>query len=359
VLNGGAGADTLNGGDGFDTVSYADATAAVSIDLTRASSTWTGDARGDVFSSIDQILLTNFNDLLIGDANANVIKGGDGYDRIYGEGGDDGLTGGNGNDLLQGGDGNDVIRGDGFAAAPGNDYLYGNAGDDVLGGDGGSDFLDGGAGADVLDGADGYDTANYGDAASGVSIDLTANSSTWTGDAHGDTLISIEAFDLTDFADVFRGDGADNTIISRAGNDQLFGGGGNDRLVAGAGNDILSGGLGADILAGEQGADTFKYFAVEESSGVNGVDNVSDFTQGQDKIDLSAIDANGTVAGNQAFTFLDNPASHTGDWTGFVWSVTDARGTATIFVSNDADADAEMQMYTPQAITFHASDFIL
>jgi len=363
-LNGGAGADTLNGGDGFDTVSYADATAAVSIDLTRASSAWTGDARGDVFGSIDQILLTNFNDLLIGDANANVVRGGDGDDRIYGGGGDDGLTGGNGNDLVQGGDGNDVIRGDGFAATPGNDHLYGNAGDDVLGGDGGSDFLDGGAGADVLDGSDGYDSANYGDATSGVSIDLTADSSTWTGDAHGDTLISIESFDLTGFADVFRGDDADNTVISRAGDDQLFGGAGNDRLVAGTGNDMLSGGLGADALAGEQGSDTFKYFAVEESSGavVNGVkqvDNITDFTQGEDKIDLSAIDANGALPGDQAFTFLDDPNGHTGDWTGLVWSVTDGRGTTTIFVSTDADADPEMQIFTPHAIAFHASDFIL
>jgi Ca2+-binding RTX toxin-like protein len=364
TLDGGAGADILTGGDGFDTASYADAAAAVSIDLTKASSAWTGDARGDVFSSIDQILLSNFNDLLIGDANANVVKGGDGDDRIFGGGGDDGLSGGNGNDLVQGGDGNDVLRGDGFVSGPGNDRLFGNAGDDVLGGDGGSDALDGGAGADVLNGGDGYDTASYGDATSGVSIDLTAASSSWTGDAKGDSLISIEAFDLTNFADIFRGDDADNTVISRGGDDQLFGGGGNDRLIAGAGNDILSGGLGADVLAGEQGADIFKFFAVEESTGavVNGVkqvDNVSDFTQGEDKIDLSAIDANGGLPGDQAFTFISDPANHTGDWTGLVWSVTDARGTTTIFVSTDADGDAEMQIYTPQAVQFNAGDFIL
>src|SRR5262249_44431594 len=55
VLHGGAGADTLNGGDGVDTVSYADAIAAVSIDLTKASSTWTGDAQGDALTSIEEI----------------------------------------------------------------------------------------------------------------------------------------------------------------------------------------------------------------------------------------------------------------------------------------------------------------
>jgi len=113
-----------------------------------------------------------------------------------------------------------------------------------------------------------------------------------------------------------------------------------------------------------QGADIFKFFAVEESTGavVNGVkqvDTVSDFTQGEDKIDLSAIDANGTLAGDQAFTFISDPASHPGDWTGLVWSVTDSRGTTTIFVSTDADADAEMQIYPPHAVQFNAGDFIL
>jgi Ca2+-binding RTX toxin-like protein len=363
-LDGGAGADILTGGDGFDTVSYADATAAVSIDLTKVSSAWTGDARGDVYSRIEQLLLSNFNDIFIGDANANVVKGGGGDDRISGGGGDDGLTGGDGNDLLQGGDGNDLMRGDGYASGPGNDRLFGNAGDDVLGGDGGSDTLDGGAGADALEGGDGYDTASYGDATSGVSINLTAASSSWAGDANGDSFTSIEAFDLTGFADVFRGDDADNTVISRAGDDQLFGGGGNDRLIAGTGNDILSGGLGVDVLNGEQGADIFKFFSVEESMGavVNGVkqvDTVSDFTQGEDKIDLSAIDANGTLAGDQAFTFISDPASHTGDWTGLVWSVTDSRGTTTVFISTDGDADAEMQIYTPHAVQFNAGDFIL
>ena len=130
---------------------------------------------------------------------------------------------------------------------------------------------------------------------------------------------------------------------------------------------------------GEEGADTFKYTAVEDSSGalVNGVlqiDDITDFTQGEDKIDLSAIDANGALAGDQAFTFLetpppsnvdvdhpagtDDPAPIT-DWTGLVWSVADGSGHTMVFVSTDADADPEMQIYMPQTITLHASDFVL
>ncbi|MFL6972581.1 MAG: calcium-binding protein, partial [Xanthobacteraceae bacterium] len=376
VLHGGAGGDTLNGGDGVDTASYADATAGVTINLTEGSSTWTGDAQGDSFNSIERFELTGFKDFFFG---AGTVFAGGGDDRLIGLSGDDSFTGGAGNDLLEGGAGNDTLVGDGEAGATGNDLLFGNAGDDVLVGGSGDDSLWGGAGADRLDGGDGFDYAGYGDATAGVGIDLTADSSTWTGDAHGDTLISIEAYDLTVFNDVFRGADGDDKVVARAGDDQLFGGGGNDTLVGDEGNDILSGGVGADVLMGGQGADIFKYTAVEESSGavVNGVlqiDDVTDFTQGEDKIDLSAIDANGALAGNQAFTFLDalppsnvdvdhpagsdDPAPIT-DWTGLVWSVADGNGHTMIFVSTDADADAEMQIYMPQTIQLHASDFIL
>jgi len=74
----------------------------------------------------------------------------------------------------------DTLVGDGDAGAAGNDLLFGNAGNDVLVGGGGNDSLWGGAGADRLDGGDGFDYAEYGDATAGVSIDLTADSSTWT-----------------------------------------------------------------------------------------------------------------------------------------------------------------------------------
>src|SRR5262249_15248622 len=116
-LDGGAGADILTGGNGFDTASYQDAAAGVSIDLTKSSSTWTGDAQGDVFNSIESISLSNFADSFRGDANANTVNCGTGDDQIFGAGSDDVLSGGNGNDTIQGGDGNDVVRGDGWGAS--------------------------------------------------------------------------------------------------------------------------------------------------------------------------------------------------------------------------------------------------
>jgi Ca2+-binding RTX toxin-like protein len=168
-----------------------------------------------------------------------------------------------------------------------------------------------------------------------------------------------------------RGDGwgasnqGDDYIQGNAGDDVLYGEGGNDRIVGGTGNDTLSGGLGGDYLAGSEGADIFRYTAVEESQNIliNGVsqqDQIADFTQGQDKIDLSAIDANPTLAGDQAFTFISDPAHYTGDWTGVVWETTDAKtGIVTLNVSINGDAAPEMQIYMSHPYQLTASDFIL
>jgi hypothetical protein len=94
-------------------------------------------------------------------------------------------------------------------------------------------------------------------------------------------------------------------------------------------------------------------------NGANQLDTIVDFTQGEDKIDLSAIDANPAVDGDQAFTFIADPAHYTGDWTGTVWETTAANGIATINVSTDATPGAEMQIYMSHPYQFHASDFIL
>jgi Ca2+-binding RTX toxin-like protein len=151
-----------------------------------------------------------------------------------------------------------------------------------------------------------------------------------------------------------------------AGNDELFGSGGNDRLYGGADNDSLTGGGGKDLLSGGAGADIFLYSRVTESQLVtvdgiliNTVDQITDFTQGADKIDLSIVDANDALDGDQAFAFLADPGSYVGDWSGLVWATTDSRGITTVYASTDGDADAEMQIYMTHAYTFTASDFIL
>jgi Ca2+-binding RTX toxin-like protein len=88
---------------------------------------------------------------------------------------------------------------------------------------------------------------------------------------------------------------------------RFFAGKSDDTLKGGAKNDLLFGNLGADTLSGGGGADVFRYDSTAESNSAS-KDHILDFAPGTDKIDLSRIDANTLVAGDQAFTFIGNAA---------------------------------------------------
>ena len=95
-------------------------------------------------------------------------------------------------------------------------------------------------------------------------------------------------------------------LLGRGGNDILAGAAGNDTINGGAGNDTLDGGLGSDGLNGGTGADVFVYNDITHSTVAgSGRDRISGFNQTEgDRIDLSGIDANTAVAGNDAFVFI-------------------------------------------------------
>ena len=99
VLEGGVGADKLDGGAGIDTASYANAASGVTADLSKAANN-SGEAAGDAYKNIENLLGSAFGDTLVGDAKANAINGGDGDDVVVGGGGIDTLTGGLGADLF-------------------------------------------------------------------------------------------------------------------------------------------------------------------------------------------------------------------------------------------------------------------
>ncbi|HEU0099172.1 MAG TPA: M10 family metallopeptidase C-terminal domain-containing protein [Allosphingosinicella sp.] len=88
---------------------------------------------------------------------------------------------------------------------------------------------------------------------------------------------------------------------------RLFGGKADDTLKGGGQADLLLGNLGADMLTGNGGADTFRFDSTADSTS-GSLDRITDFTPGTDKIDLSRIDANSAVAGDQAFSWIGSNA---------------------------------------------------
>jgi Ca2+-binding RTX toxin-like protein len=233
-LDGGVGADVLNGTGGTSYAMYADAATGVTVNLLNPS-TDTGDAAGDSFIAIHDVRGSNYADAITGD-NAG--------DYLYGLNGNDTLTGGTG-----------------------NDYIFGGVGNDTLIGGAGTNYLDGGAGADVLNGLGGTSYAYYGDATTGVTVNLL-NPSLNTGDAAGDTYDAIENVRGSNYADTITGDNAgdtlyglngDDTITGGTGSDHLYGGAGKDTLIGGAGVNYLDGGAGADVLNGNGGTSYASY----------------------------------------------------------------------------------------------------
>jgi Ca2+-binding RTX toxin-like protein len=96
------------GGAGSDTASYAGALKGVTASLAKPSAN-VGDARGDTYSSVENLLGSSFADTLAGNGRANGLAGGSGNDKLFGNDGDDRLNGGYGNDTLTGGAKNDTF----------------------------------------------------------------------------------------------------------------------------------------------------------------------------------------------------------------------------------------------------------
>ena len=234
-------------------------------------------------------------------------------DLLYGNAGANSLAGGDGNDLLQGYAGNDTLQG-------------GN----------GDDTLDGGAGTDTVDGGAGLDTASYAGATGTMNVNLGSGRA-YGSEAGpvGESLVDIENLIGSSYNDVLSGSTGANNLAGGGGNDGLYGNGGNDTISGEDGNDTLDGGAGidsliggagddvlvgrgdADNLLGGAGADRFAWNADSYPNGIVHEDVVLDFTRGSDKIDLSALDADPSTAGDQALTWVgwDHLPSHPGEVT--------------------------------------------
>lgn len=107
IMWGGRGEDELIGGAGFDEARYTDSTAGLTVDLLTGNNTWI--AKGDVFTSIENLFGSVNDDILRGDNGRNKLTGFYGDDTLFGRGGDDVILGSDGNDVIYGGSGNDIF----------------------------------------------------------------------------------------------------------------------------------------------------------------------------------------------------------------------------------------------------------
>lgn len=304
-LEGGSSGDRLFGGVGIDTATYLTATSGVSLNLT-AGIGFQGHANGDEFFSIENVVGSDFGDLLIGSAEDNFLSGGRRADELRGSAGDDILEGGGGGDIINGGSGIDTasfvtaggavalnltsgvgfggnangdtyIRIENIIGSDFGDLLIGSAGDnainggrgaDELRGSAGDDMLEGGGGGDIINGGSGIDTATFTTAGGGVTLSLTTGVGT-RGNATGDTYIRVENVLGSAHDDVIVGSSDDNALQGWLGDDVLRGSAGDDTLNGGRGNDTLVGGSGDDVFVFRTG---------------NGDDVIEDFSRVRDTI---------------------------------------------------------------------------
>ncbi len=345
----------------------------------------------------------NGNDTLTSGASSDLLFGDAGNDSLVGGSGDDSLTGGDGNDALIGGAGNDTLSGE-----TGNDRYEVNIATDVivessdsvnggvdtvtsyvswtlgnhlenltltgtgaingtgntlantLTGNSAANSLNGGAGNDTLQGGLGNDTytvdstgdviTESSDSVSG-GVDTVNAAVTWTLGNY------LEKLTLTGSAAINgTGNSLANTLTGNSAANSLNGGTGNDTLNGGTGNDTLIGGAGTDSLIGGSGNDTFDFNALTELGLGTTRDVISGWNSG-DRIDLTTIDWNTALTGDQAFSYLGS-----GAFTTTAGQVRYDAATGVLQLNTDTDTAAEYELVitgTPPTSLVAASSLLL
>jgi Ca2+-binding RTX toxin-like protein len=291
----------------------------------------------------------SLNNILVGNTANDTLSGREGNDSLNGRGGNDTLIGGTGNDFYtidsaadviveQAGEGTDTawsfvdfsiaalpnvelltLTGNAISATGNslNNTLQGNALNNTLDGGSGNDTLNGHAGDDTLVGRAGDDTYLVDSSGDRVVEDANAGIDTVRATVNwslaGSNVEHLTLLEGTATTGV--GNWLDNTLISNSlgntlsgqdGNDRLEGNVGNDRLEGAAGNDTLIGKQGSDTLIGWHGNDTLTgnegtdYFILNQPG--QGVDTLTDFSVGQDKIWASATNFGGGLTAGAAIS---------------------------------------------------------
>ncbi len=319
---GGAGADTMFGSAVANTLEGAGGDDKI----------W---ARGDD----DTIRGGDGNDVLVGGfggssgkpSGNDIIFGDAGNDELYGEDGNDVLWGGKGSDQYAGGGGHDVLHFDSDGAS---DTAWGGAESDTFvfhagfGIDRIKDLLATGTDSDKIDLSDfsvsfkdlkiaqvGQNTEISGfgggnkiilevvNAGAITSVDFvfsrldrekgTKKNDTISGGSDNDRIKGLGG------KDKLKGKGGNDTLDGGGGADKLYGDAGDDNLKGGGGGDKLFGGPGIDTLSGGSGRDSFVF----RSPG-DGMDSITDFASGNDRLEISATGFGGGLAAKSAATLV-------------------------------------------------------
>jgi serralysin len=155
-----------------------------------------------------------------------------------------------------------------------------------------------------------------------------------------------------DGADYLSGGNDNDMLDGGGGNDTLYGDHGNDILRGDTGEDILFGGLGRDFLTGGEGADSFDFATVDASVVGANRDQILDFEQGVDVIDVTGLSPDvfefrGTAAFDVAGA---NPELR-------LFETSTGSTILQIDINGDGITDAEIRIASVTGLT--ASDFLL
>ncbi|MDX2212827.1 MAG: calcium-binding protein [Oculatellaceae cyanobacterium bins.114] len=312
TLAGGDGNDTLNGGVGGDRMIGGNGNDVYFVDNRRDRISEGANQGSDIVRTFITFTLPNHVERLIlsgtraingtGNRDDNVLSGNRANNVLSGLGGNDTLGGGGGNDTLNGGIGDDRLLG-----SDGNDTASGDAGDDTIDGGTGNDLLNGNAGRDELLGGLGDDTLNGGEGDDTLNGGTTVrDSDRLTGGIGNDTYVINST---TDVIVELAGEGIDSVLlvadvyeessftlsaeledleIQGTRNFDGFGNAVGNVLKGNAGNNTLNGYAGNDFLTGNNGSDRFVFSAPNPfTTSAIGIDTITDFVSGTDKIVLS------------------------------------------------------------------------
>ena len=266
-------------------------------------------------------------------------------ENAIGGSGSDTLIGNLAGNQLYGGDGNDT-----FDGRAGSDVIYGGSGDDTIDGGYNADQLFGEAGTDILIGSNGHDVLNGGDGQDEIRGGR-ANDQLYGGIGDDDLDGGLNS-------DSLYGEAGNDTLIGGDGHDSLFGGDGDDLLKGGRGIDRLEGGAGRDSLFGGLEGDTFAFGEGDIAGAtIATADIIHDFSQAQgDLIDLSALDSNSILGGDQAFAFVGGAT-----FSGAAGELRFEQLLGNTYVSGDTDGDgiADFRIQLDGLVSLTEGDFLI